>query len=152
MTQPGGDDPKSGGDFDRMSLNSLKRELEVQKARTETAREEAHGRIHEAKKSSGTPWKLILAITGGALVLLVVGAYFGRNYIASLGVPMPAFVPLDLPDAGEWSLPPMPEQARSDAGVAEEGRRRPTKRQPTKQPNLDFGDSNDPIEGLDDEL
>src|SRR5687768_9428448 len=82
----GDDDRKSKGpsDFDRMSLNSLKRELEVQKAKTADAREGAQARIADAKQDPRAPWKLILAIVGVGVVVLVVGLFLARNQLATM--------------------------------------------------------------------
>ena len=62
------DDDQKSDEWDRMSLNSLKRELEVQKAKTEMARDEAKDRIRDkAEEKSGRSWLWIV----GAIVIVV---------------------------------------------------------------------------------
>jgi hypothetical protein len=147
------DEKKPGGsEYDRMSITSLKRELEAQKSKTETARAEAKERLADRKKPGGAPWGLIAGIAGAALIFAAVGVYFGGNFLSSIGVPLPAFVPVDALDAGSFALPDyvgLDGGPEFDAGVA----RSPTGRRPIKNrdPNngLDFGESDDPIDGLD---
>lgn len=142
-------DEKKPSDYDRMSLTSLKRELEVQKAKTAEAREEAHGRIAETKKPSGAPWGLIGGIAVVAILLLLVGGWFGRSFIASVGVPLPEWAATSAIDAGTFALP---EYQGLDAGpepdAGRSGTRRPHKNRDPGE-GLDFGNSNDPIDGLD---
>src|SRR5882672_12617196 len=69
------EDPKSK-DYERMSLGSLKRELEVQKSKTETAREEAKARrAEEEKKAKAFPWAAVLGI-----VIVGAGGFIGLVY------------------------------------------------------------------------
>lgn len=130
-----------------MSLDSLKRELEVQKTKTETARDEATERIREGaeKSSSGRSWLWIV----GAVVL-VIAALFG--------------ILSTIPAVREWQFelvsgdfdagPPF------DAGIIEEPEPepepvaepvRPRMRQPmntTLMDELDFEDDDDPLGGI----
>lgn len=130
-----------------MSLNSLKRELEVQKAKTEMARDEAADRIREgSEKSSGRSWLWVVGAI--VIVVLVVGGILST-----------------LPSVREWhfelvsghfdagpdfDVGPRPEiDAGVDTGPA------PRMRHPMRQPMqttmmdaLDFDDDDDPIGGL----
>jgi hypothetical protein len=141
-------DDKGPSEFDRMSLNSLKRELEVQKSKTEVARDEAQQRIKESHKRGGAPWGTILGITFGSLVLVGGGLYLARASLPRSY--LPAFALPDLPDSGTWE-PPV--HVEIDAGPIEEDVRRPHR--PTKRPQdgvqkqLDFGgETSDPIDGI----
>ncbi len=70
-----GDEPPSK-DYERMSLGSLKRELEVQKTRTETAREESRERMRAQEKKAGAfPWGTI-----GGIVVVGILVFFGLVY------------------------------------------------------------------------
>ncbi len=146
MSNEGGDDePK--GEFDRMSLNSLKRELEVQKTKTELAREEARGRIAETTKKK-TPWGMILGIAAVSLLLVGGGLMYARSFIPRDY--LPAFALPDLPDSGTFVLPNPDDYAPRDAGPPAQ---EPTKHRPRPQKNpadeLDFGDDDrDPLRGL----
>lgn len=152
------DEPEGGGNpWDRMSLNSLRRELEVQKGKTALAREEAHERIREGTKSK-TPWGKILVLSTIGIVIMGGVVFAVRSA---------------LPPMEEWSLPefilpardagtladlepdgPADIDAGADAGSARRVGSRPRPRgdggpAPTKRPgDLDFGDSDDPIGGL----
>lgn len=143
-------------EFDRMSLNSLRRELEVQKSKTAQAREDAHERIREGSKKK-IPWGKV-AVYGCIGLVVTGGAVFALRAM--------------LPPIEEWSLPdivatphdagladlypdePEAVDAGTDAGPpAHHGRRRRRHRDaghaPTKQPGqLEFGDNDDPIGGL----
>lgn len=142
-----------GGDYDRMSLDSLKRELEVQKGKTELAREEAQERIREGAERRGAPWGLVAGILLGGGLLLGAGWFF-RAQLVDSGVPLPDFILPPIPDAGPFVLPELPPPpVRRDAGPAVEEHTRPHgPRRPRDTTRggreLDFGDTNDPIEGL----
>src|SRR6478609_5904113 len=88
-------------DFERMSLGSLKRELEVQKSKTEMAREEAKARrAEEEKKAKAFPWAAVPGI-----VLVGTLGFFGLVYalresfpeVAHSVLPVFMYVP---PDTG----------------------------------------------------
>jgi hypothetical protein len=113
MSDDGG--PKN--DYERMSLGSLKRELEVQKSKTESAREEAKARrAEEEKRAKAFPWATVLAI-----VVVGIAGFFGLVYalresfpeVAHSVLPVFMYVP---PDTGP---PPAPDAwvAPPDAGV-----------------------------------
>lgn len=96
MADTGDEPPK---DFDRLSLGSLKRELEVQKSKTETAREESRERLRaEENKAKAFPWGTI----AGVLVVGVV-VFFGMVYalresfpdMAGAVLPIFVYVPSD---------------------------------------------------------
>lgn len=129
-----------------MSLNSLKRELEIQKAKSETARGESAERVREgAEKSSGRSWLWV----AGAIVLVigVVGAILST-----------------LPSVREWHFElvsghfdagpdfdagPRPEiDAGLDTGPAPRMRQPMRHMQASMMDALDFGDDDDPIGGL----
>jgi len=136
-----------------MSLDSLRRELEVQKAQTELARAEAHDRIRESS-SGGTPWGKIalvvvvgVAIVGGA-VFLSAALFTGDDWS------LPDYVHQEW-DGGALTDPnAYIEDSGVDAGWdAGRRRRNPSGRSPTKRDpgiHLDLGDdgSDDPLEGL----
>jgi hypothetical protein len=114
-----GDDPprKSNTDFERMSLDSLKREMAVQKAKTESAREESKARLAEGdKQAKAFPWAAVLGI-----VVLGLGGFFGLVYALRASFPevaqsvLPVFM-YSPPDTGP---PPAPDAwiAPHDAGV-----------------------------------
>lgn len=104
--------------YDRMSLNSLQRELEAEKQRGATAREAARERIEaETKKQQAFPWGVLLGVLGGGLVVFLGIVYLLRASfpgVAEAAFPDWVFTPHDAgppherPDAG----PP----ARPDAG------------------------------------
>ncbi len=144
---------KSLSFFQRLSLTSLRRELQAQKAKTAQAREDARDRIEDGKKGK-TPW-------GKVLALCAIGLIFTGGIVLILRSALP---PMD-----EWSLPDFvltpfdagtladfemdePEiDAGTDAGRERRHgprRRRDAGHAPTKQGGLDFGDSVDPIGGL----
>jgi hypothetical protein len=105
------DDPKKpGSEFDRMSLGSLQRELEMQKAKSEAAREEAKARMaEEAAKQKAFPWGTLAAVLGGGILL-----FFGLVY--ALRASFPGVAAAALPD---WVYTPYdggPPPARPDAG------------------------------------
>ncbi len=145
-----------GSEYDRMSLDSLKRELEVQKSKTDLAREEARERIREGAERRGVPWGMVLGIlfVGGGL--LVGAGYFFRGQLVESGVPLPDFILPPIPDAGPFVLPELPPPpVRRDAGADAPERPRPhgpRRHQDTERGGreLDFGDTDDPIEGLGD--
>ena len=150
------DKPEEPSEFDRMSLNSLRRELDVQKAKTKEAREDAHERIREGAEGK-TPWaKIIIGCTVG---LVVIG---GAVFVLRSALPpmedwsLPEFEETPF-DAGSLSdfAPDSGTDAGFDAGPAQQhhGRRHHGHHGhdegPTKAPGgLDFGDSEDPIGGL----
>ncbi|MCB9593540.1 MAG: hypothetical protein H6719_12470 [Sandaracinaceae bacterium] len=147
---------KPVSEYDRMSLNSLRRELDVQKAKTEQARDEAHARIREGSEKK-TPWGKII---GGVVVGLVVvggGIWLLRSSVLPIeDWSFPEFVEPDYDAGPEPELTQYPTLARPDAGT-DAGRRHaaPRHRQPTDQDDrpavqrqLDFGDTSDPLEGL----
>ncbi|MCZ7687062.1 MAG: hypothetical protein M5U28_53280 [Sandaracinaceae bacterium] len=145
-----------GSEYDRMSLNSLKRELEVQKSKTDLAREEARERIREGAERRGVPWG---DGAGDPLrrwraprrrgLLLPRAARGERRSAARVHPPThPGRRALRAPGA-----PPPP--VRRDAGAAAPERPRPhgpRRHQETERGGreLDFGDTDDPIEGLGD--
>lgn len=142
-------DDDESDEWDRMSLNSLKRELEVQKAKTESARDEATERIREGAESSssGRSWLWIV----GAIVIVigVVGAILST-------IPAVREWQFELVsghfDAGpDFDAGPAPEiDAGVDTGPAP--RMRPRMHQPmqtTMMDALDFEDDDDPLGGLD---
>jgi hypothetical protein len=94
MSNDGGSGDEGPSDFDRMSLNSLKRELEVQKAQTQMARDEARERLREEeKKAKAFPWAIVLGGTLGGLVLVLGLVYVLRESMPTVAVAMlPAFV------------------------------------------------------------
>jgi hypothetical protein len=111
-----GDDPprEPPKDFDRMSLNSLKREMEVQKSKTEMAREEVRERQRaEEQKKGKFPWAMVLGI-----VVVGTGAFFGIVY--ALRATMPRFADVVLPDfmyvAPDAGPPPVDAWTAPDAG------------------------------------
>jgi hypothetical protein len=146
------DDPDKN--FDRMSLNSLKRELEVQKSRTELEREEARQRISIAKKTrSGPPWKLIGGLAAAGLIAVLLLGIFGQGLVRSMGVELPEFIASDLPEVPEDYVPvevPAVPDAGPVATETERGPRRPPTKRREDLDRLDLGDtnSNDPLEGL----
>lgn len=112
-----GDDPrKSKTDFDRMSLNSLKREMEVQKAKTEAVREAAkERRAEQEKEKRAFPWAMVVGI-----LIVGVGGFFGIVYALRESFPAVAHSVLPIfmyspPDTG----PPRPDAwvAPNDAGT-----------------------------------
>ena len=163
-----GDEPEgSGSDYDRMSLNSLNRELEVQKARTAQELEETRERIRESSEAK-TPWRMLL-IAGGVtlglcvLVLVILRTTLPDETLRALD--LPEFIAPE-PDAGPEEEPePEPEAVDAgppDAGAQARGRRhrRRGHRGTTPTPNEVLVDEPetetgggfiDPIEGLTDE-
>ena len=152
--EQGGDGGEpAGGDneFDRMSLNSLRRELEVQKAKTAMAREEARDRIEDATEGK-TPWGRILLI--GSILLVVGGIGF-----AALAMSLGGDDDWTLPEhelhefdagSGEWVFDagPPPEPEHEDAGRRRHGHGHGGHHSTKQGGDLDFGSGNDPIEGL----
>jgi len=146
-----GDEPPK--DFDRMSLGSLKRELETQKAKTESAREEARERMRaDEKKARAFPWATVLGI-----VVVGIAVFFGLIYALRESFPevahsvLPIFVYAP-PDTGP---PPAPDAwiAPLDAGIdAHHVAHHPhatTVAPPGDDLGLgDLGDGSDPIEGV----
>ena len=147
-----GDDPPK--DFDRLSLGSLKRELEVQKSKTEMVREEARERLRlEEQKKKAFPWAIVLAIViGGA------GLFFGVVFLLRESIPavanyvLPAFVYV-APDAGPppvdaWVAPDVGD----DAHVAHTHHPHPPASSGTGTGDDlglgDLGHGTDPIEGV----
>jgi hypothetical protein len=110
-----GDEPPK--DLDRMSLNSLKREMEVQKSKTELAREEARERQRlEEQHKRRFPWAMVLGI-----VVLGAGGFFGIVFLLRASMPrfadavLPSFM-FVAPDAGPppvdaWSPPDLGDDA-----------------------------------------
>ncbi len=104
--------------YDRMSLDSLKRELATEKERSVAAREAARDRLEEeTKKHRAFPWGTLAGVIGGGLVVLLGVIYLLRASfpaVADAAFPDWVFTPHDAgpphvrPDAG----PP----ARPDAG------------------------------------
>ena len=155
MADEGGDPPSK--DYERMSLNSLKRELEVQKTRTETAREDARERIRaEEKKAGAFPWGTI----AGILCVGVI-AFFGLVYalresfpsVAGAMLPIFVYVPSD---TGPPPVFPDAAHVHHDAGVDaahHAGAHHPPHATPTSGGgdlglgNLG-GEGSDPIEGV----
>lgn len=148
------DPPEGGGsEYDRMSLNSLRRELEVQKAQTETARTEAHDRIRESS-SGGTPWGKIALVGVAALVIVGGAVALSTAMFTDDGWSLPDYARQEW-DGGSLVDPSAYiEDSGVDAGWDAGSRARPHPRQtPTKQNqgiDLDLGDndSDDPLEGL----
>jgi hypothetical protein len=146
-------DPKSK-DYERMSLGSLKRELEIQKSKTESAREDAKvRRAEEEKKAKAFPWAAVLGIViAGGL------GFFGLVYALRESFPemaqsvLPVFVYVP-PDTGP---PPAPDAwiAPHDAGV-DAHHAAPHHPHPTTAGTGggdlglgDLGGGSDPIEGV----
>ncbi len=132
-----------------MSLNSLKRELEVQKAKTESAREEATERIEETKqRSSGRSWVWIV----GAIVIVVGVVWAILSTIPSVREWQFELVRGDF-DAGPPFDAGVIEPPEVDAGIDSGPRRTMQPRMNmtmSMRPTLDFGDDDDdPLGGLD---
>jgi hypothetical protein len=115
------DDKKPGmSEFDRMSLASLKRELESQKATTEQQRADAKERLKaESEKSRAFPWATLAAVVvGGAVFFVLVAFALQASFPAVSDYMIPDFVyhPYD-------GGPPRvyPDAARSDAGTPDAG-------------------------------
>lgn len=110
MAGKDGDEPGEPSAFDRMSLNSLKRELEVQKAQTANARDEARERLEaEAAKQRAFPWRTLAIVVAGGVVV-----FFGLVYL--LRASFPEVASMALPD---WVYTPVdagPRPSRPDAG------------------------------------
>lgn len=102
------DEKKS--ELERMSLDSLKRELEVQKAQTAQAREAAKERIEEeSRKAKAFPWPMLLGVLGAGVVLFFVLVFALRSSF-------PGVAEAALPD---WVYTPPPDAGpRPDAGHA----------------------------------
>ncbi len=118
MADEGDDPPKSKTDFERMSLNSLKREMEVQKAKTEMVREAAKARLaEEEKKARAFPWALVLGI-----VVVGAGAFVGAVYALRESFPEVAHSVLPIfmyspPDTGPAFVYPDAAVVPHDAGI-----------------------------------
>lgn len=112
------DDKKS--ELERMSLDSLKRELEMQKAATAQAREAAKDRMdEESRKAKAFPWGTLVGVLLGGVVLFFGLIYALRaSFPAVAGAALPDWVYTAPPDAG-----PRPDAghavvaAEPDAGV-----------------------------------
>ena len=147
-----GDEPPK--DLARMSLDSLKREMEVQKSKTEMAREESRDRQRrEERRTRAFPWGMVLGI-----VLLGAGGLFGIVFLLRASMPrfaesvLPAFMYVPPPDAGPrpvdaWIEP----DAGDDAYVVHAHHPHPPPSSGAAQDDLnlgDLGDGRDPIGGV----
>ena len=148
-----GDPPEGGGsEYDRMSLNSPRRELEVQKAQTETAREEAHERIRESS-SGGAPWGKIAMVAVAGLVIVGGALALSAAMFTDEDWSLPDYVHEEW-DGGSLVDPnAYIEDSGVDAGWDAGRRRHHPRHGPTEQDQgiqLDLGDdgSDDPLEGL----
>jgi hypothetical protein len=115
MADQGDEPPK---DFDRMSLGSLKRELEVQKSKTESAREEARERMRaQEQKAKAFPWGTIAGV-----VIVGIGVFFGAAYALRESFPNMAGAVLPIfiyhpADTGPPAVFPDAAHVAHDAGV-----------------------------------
>ena len=113
-----GERPPGGNEYDRMSLGSLKRELEAQKGKTELAREEARERMRaEEKKARAFPWGAVIGIA-----VIGTAGFFGLVYAMRESFPavaqsvLPVFLYV-APDTGPPPAPPDAAVIAHDAGV-----------------------------------
>jgi hypothetical protein len=155
MADEGDEPPKSKADFERMSLSSLKREMEIQKAKTATAREESKARLAEReKKAKAFPWGMVLGI-----VVVGIGAFFGLVYALRDTFPEVAHSVLFMytapPDAGIVERPDawVAVDAGHDGGVHHVAHHpHPSGTPPGSGDDLGLGDlgggSGDPIGGV----
>lgn len=147
-------DPKK--DYERMSLGSLKRELEVQKAQTEMAREESKARLAaNEQKARAFPWGMVLGI-----VVLGLGGFFGLVYALRESFPAVAqtvmpFMYVPPPDAGVPLRPDAwiaPHDAGTDAHHVAHHPHPPTSGTGSGSDLSGLGDlggsGNDPLEGM----
>lgn len=101
------EEPPGGGAYDRMSLSSLQRELEAEKARTAAARDATRDRLDaEAARHRAFPWGTLAAVLAGGVVLFFVLVY-------ALRASFPAVAEAALPD---WVYTPYDGGVRPDAG------------------------------------
>lgn len=156
MADQGDDPPKSKTDFERMSLNSLKREMEVQKSKTESAREEARERMRaEEKKARAFPWGTIAGV-----VVVGIAVFFGAVYALRESFPdmAGAVLPIFVYHPADTGPPPVfPDAAHvaHDAGVDAHHAAAHHPHPPTTGAGSggdlglgDLGGGSDPIEGV----